>query len=91
MNVRIRQEFSDEELAARGRVAQRMLDEGEELEVFDEVKRRVYAGWLSADSVEDRETAWAMTHAVEEVQRVLRSIAADGVVAEDMIDKREKA
>ena len=78
------------EVATWGQVAGGILDS----EVFqlavERVEQLFVIRWLEEESAESHVTCRAAIHALREVQRQLRSIASDGVVAEKDIEDAQK-
>lgn len=72
---------SEEEIE-RAKSAERILHDPVFRDAMDMSIRTFYEQWLSADSVEARESAWARTHAIQELEQSLRSIIAHGEYAE---------
>jgi hypothetical protein len=55
-------------------------------EILDEVEHSFHREWVTAQSVEIREQAWAKTQALEEVRRRIRATIANGEVAAAIAD-----
>jgi len=72
---------SEEEIE-RAKSAERILYDPVFRDAMDMSIKVFYEEWLDAKSVEARESAWAKTHAIQELEQSLRSIIAHGEYAE---------
>lgn len=81
--------FSDEEAAGRGREAARMLESPVLRDALADAKRRFVAEWLGTPNVDVQKACWSKIHALDEVEKALQRIIADGQFAEAAINQRQ--
>jgi hypothetical protein len=72
-----------------GERAQTLLSDPVMQLAFDRTELKTLRTWKNATSPAEREKAWAMTHALEELRRELRIIADDGEHARAKLTQRK--
>ena len=81
--------FSNEEAAHRGREATRMLESPVFRDALGDAKRRFVAEWLGTPNIDVQKACWSKIHALDEVEKALQRIIADGQYAEAAINQAQ--
>ena len=79
--------YNDGEAIRRGQAASAIMDSPIFREAIERAAERFYEMWLGSEKVEDREAAWAKSHALSAIEDELRGIIADGEVAASEIEE----
>lgn len=80
-------EFNREQRRQRGLRAEALLADDLLQEAFEGADAECIAAWRAAETPAQREEAWALMAALAKVQQRLRSIMADGTLAQAKIDR----
>jgi len=80
-------EFNREQRRQRGLRAEVLLADDLLQEAFNGVDAECVAAWRAAETPAQREEAWALLAALAKVQQRLRSIMADGTLAQARLDR----
>lgn len=81
----MRQPRELQEAVRLGEAAQGLLDNDALQTAFQRVEQRVIAQWRSADTVQERERAFALVRALDELQHELQTMVADGRYAAEVV------
>lgn len=68
--------------SARGKAAQRILDDEVFADALKQLRDGIFTAWTGATNIEERGRLWAMGQTADRFEQVLRSIIADGELAE---------
>lgn len=73
-----------------GHVARQFVDSTAGKALLDEMGARYVAEWKAAQTPQDRENAWALARALDNVRLALRAVADAGEFEQHTLDKANK-